>query len=213
MGLLLKGMLTLLSIDARRWPEPHQTKRLHVLTTRHHLDKRPRVGNKVYIDPAALVIGDVTLADDASVWPMAVVRGDVQRIEIGVASNVQDGCVLHVTHDGRFSPRGHPLIIGDGVTLGHRAVLHGCTIGDSCLIGIGAIVMDGAVLEEDVILGAGSLVPPGKHLETGHLYVGSPARRVRLLTEAEKAFLSYSAQHYVHLKNTYIKAVEASGGV
>ncbi|MBS1211405.1 MAG: carbonic anhydrase [Proteobacteria bacterium] len=176
------------------------------MAIRGYRGKSPRMGNGVYIDPTALVIGDVSLGDDASVWPMTVMRGDVHRIEIGSETNVQDGCVLHVTHEGELSPVGHPLIIGNGVTVGHRVVLHGCSIGDFCLIGIGAVVMDGAVLESDVILGAGSLVPPGKRLETGYLYVGSPARQVRPLKESEKAFLRYSAQQYVRLKNAYLGA-------
>lgn len=180
--------------------------------TRSFQDKSPRLGSQVYIDPAAVVIGDVSLGNDASVWPMTVIRGDVHRIEIGAESNVQDGCVLHVTHDGEFSPGGRPLLIGTGVTVGHRAVLHGCSIGDHCLIGIGAIVMDGAVLGDNVMLGAGSLVPPGKCLEAGFLYVGSPARQVRPLQQAELGFLYYSARHYVQLKNRYLGLVPVSAG-
>ncbi len=168
--------------------------------------KTPHVGSRVYIDPAATVIGDVTLEDDASVWPMSVIRGDVHSIHIGTASNIQDGCVLHVTHDSGYARGGHPLVIGVGVTVGHRAVLHGCRIGDHCLIGIGAIVMDGAELEGRIMLGAGSLVPPGKRLESGFLYVGSPARQARPLKEMELEFLYYSSRHYVGLKERYLAA-------
>ena len=167
-------------------------------------DKYPRIGQSVYIDDSAVVIGDVTLGDDVSIWPTTVVRGDVESIVIGDATNVQDGSVLHVSHAGQFSPQGHPLTIGKGVTIGHRAVIHACTIGDYCLVGIGAIIMDDAVLEDYVMLGAGALVPPGKRLESGYLYVGSPARQVRPLAEAEKEFLEYSARHYVVLKNAYL---------
>lgn len=167
-------------------------------------DKYPRIGQSVYIDDSAVVIGDVTLGDDVSIWPTTVVRGDVESIVIGEATNVQDGAVLHVSHAGQFSPQGHPLTIGKGVTIGHRAVIHACTIGDYCLVGIGAIIMDDAVLEDYVMLGAGALVPPGKRLESGHLYVGSPARQVRPLAEAEKEFLEYSARHYVVLKDAYL---------
>jgi len=167
-------------------------------------DKVPHIGQRVYVADSARVIGDVHLDDDVSVWPQAVLRGDIHHIHVGRASNLQDGCVLHVTHDSPYSPGGFPLRIGQQVTVGHRAVLHGCTVGDRCLIGIGAIVMDGAVLEDEVILGAGALVPPGKRLASGQVYVGSPARPQRPLTEQERAFLRYSTEHYVQLKNRYL---------
>lgn len=176
------------------------------MAVRAYQDKTPALGKDVYIDGTAIVIGDVILGDDASVWPMAVVRGDVNHISIGTATNIQDGSVLHVTHGGDHST-GYSLTIGDHVTVGHRVVLHGCRVGNYCLIGIGAIVMDGAVVEDEVMLGAGSLVPPGRTLETGFLYVGSPAKRVRPLADQEKDFLRYSAQHYCLLKNAYLKAV------
>jgi carbonic anhydrase/acetyltransferase-like protein (isoleucine patch superfamily) len=134
---------------------------------------------------------------------MSVLRGDVNSISIGAGTNIQDASVLHVTHGGEHAPGGHALSVGDHVTVGHRVVLHGCRVGDHCLIGIGAIVMDGAVVEDYVILGAGGLVPPGRTLESGFLYVGSPAKRVRPLTEQEKGFLRYSAQHYRLLKDAY----------
>lgn len=168
-------------------------------------DKYPQLGVSVYIDESAVVIGDVTLGDDVSVWPTTVIRGDVERIRIGEGTNVQDGAVLHVSHAGKFSPQGYPLTIGKGVTIGHRAVVHACTVGDYCLIGIGAVIMDGAVLEDYVMLGAGALVPPGKHLAGGFLYVGSPAKQARPLTESEREFLEYSAAHYVLLKNRHLK--------
>lgn len=173
------------------------------MSLRPYLDALPHLGERVYVDPAATVIGQVTLADDVSIWPGAVVRGDVNVIHIGARSNIQDGAVCHVTHDGPYSPGGAALMIGADVTVGHRAVLHACTIGARCLIGMGALVLDGAVLEEEVMLGAGALVPPGKRLESGWLYVGSPARPARLLREAERAFLAYSAAHYVRVKDRY----------
>ncbi|MGJ0430241.1 gamma carbonic anhydrase family protein [Methylobacter sp.] len=168
-------------------------------------DKQPSIGRSVYIDDSAVVIGDVTIGDDVSIWPMTVVRGDVESIRIGEGTNVQDGAVLHVSHAGKFSPQGHPLTIGKGVTIGHRAVVHACTVGNYCLIGVGAIIMDDAVLEDYVMLGAGALVPPGKTLESGYLYVGAPAKQARPLKESEKEFLEYSSQHYMHLKDQYLK--------
>ena len=144
-----------------------------------------------------------------SVWPTVVIRGDVNFIRIGAESNIQDGSVLHVTHRSAMNPEGFPLIIGRGVTVGHKVVLHGCTLGDHCLIGIGAIVMDGAVIEDRVILGAGSLVAPGKRLVSGHLYLGSPARQIRPLREEEIQSLAYSKDGYVRLMARYAQGDEA----
>lgn len=163
----------------------------------------PTLGAGVFVDDSAVVIGDVTLGQDVSIWPLAVLRGDVNFIRIGDATNIQDGSVLHVIHRSATRPEGYPLIIGSGVTVGHKVVLHGCTIGDLCLIGIGAIVMDGAVIEDRVMLGAGSLAPPGKRLESGFLYVGAPARPVRTLRDDELEYLGYSRDGYVLLKNQY----------
>lgn len=165
---------------------------------------KPALGQRVYLDDTALVIGQVTLGDDVSLWPFVVVRGDVNSIRIGARSNIQDLTVLHVAHDGPYSPGGFQLVIGDDVTVGHRCLLHACTIGDRSLIGMGAIVLDGAVIESNVLLGAGSLVSPGKRLESGYLYRGSPAQRIRRLTAAELEMLSYSAGHYVRLKDQYL---------
>ncbi len=164
----------------------------------------PSVGARVYIDETAVVIGQVTLGDDSSLWPCVVARGDVNNISVGARTNIQDLTMLHVTHDGPYSPGGFPLVIGADVTVGHKCLLHACTIGDRCLIGMGAIVMDGAVVESDVLLGAGSLVSPGKRLESGFLYRGSPAQQVRPLTDAEREMLRYSAAHYVRLKDRYL---------
>lgn len=171
---------------------------------RPYQNKFPNLGQRNYIDDAAVVVGDVTLGDDVSIWPMAVVRGDVNFITIGDASNIQDAAVLHVSHDGPYTPGGKPLRLGKGVTVGHQAVLHACTIDDYVLIGIGAIVLDGAEIEHHVLLGAGSLVPPGKRLSSGYLYLGNPAKAVRLLTADELQFLEYSAHHYIRLKNNYL---------
>ncbi|RFA31123.1 gamma carbonic anhydrase family protein [Alkalilimnicola ehrlichii] len=167
---------------------------------------RPHIADTAYIDDSALVIGDVTIGEDASVWPTSVLRGDVNSITVGDRTNIQDGTVIHVTHDGPYSPGGIATIIGAGVTVGHRAVLHACTVEDYCLIGMGAIIMDGVLIQREVMVAAGSLVPPGKELESGYLYVGSPAKRLRALTAAEREQLHYSAEHYVKLKNRYSHA-------
>ncbi len=164
----------------------------------------PRLGAGVYVHPTASVIGDVGLGEDASVWPGTVIRGDVNSIHIGRGTNVQDLSVLHVSHRSSWDPEGAPLLVGHDVTIGHKVILHGCTIGDECLIGMGAIVMDKVVIEPRVLLGAGSLVPEGRVLESGYLYLGSPARRVRPLSEDELAHFAYSARHYVRLKNEYL---------
>lgn len=176
------------------------------MTVRAFNQKQPHIGQSVYIDSTAVVIGDVQIGDDVSIWPTSVIRGDVESIVIGAGSNVQDGSILHVSHAGDFSPTGHKLNIGQGVTIGHRAVIHGCSIGNYCLIGIGAIVMDGAVLEDYVMLAAGALVPPGKKLNSGFLYVGSPAKLIRALKDAEKDFLEYSYRHYIRLKDQYLSS-------
>lgn len=166
----------------------------------------PELGNNVFIDDAAVVIGNVTLADDVSVWPCAVVRGDMHKINIGARTSVQDGAVLHITHASDYNEGGWPLTIGEDVTIGHNACLHGCTIGNRVLIGIGSTVLDGAIIEDEVVVAAGTLVPPGKTLESGYLYVGSPCKQARSLKESEKSFFTYSAQNYVKLKDEYIDA-------
>ncbi len=170
----------------------------------------PQCGSRVFIDPSAVVIGDVHLGDDCSVWPQAVIRGDMHHIRIGARSSVQDGCVLHITHASTFNPEGYPLIIGDDVTIGHQVLLHGCTIGSRVLLGMGSLVMDGARIDDEVVLGAGSLVPPGKHLLSGYLYMGRPAQQVRALTEQEVSFFTYSASNYVRLKDNYLTQQDAT---
>lgn len=165
--------------------------------------KQPRIDASAYIDAQALVIGDVEIGADASIWPNVVVRGDIHAIKIGVNTNIQDGSILHISHDSEFAPGGFPLTIGSGVTVGHLVVLHGCTIEDNCLIGMGSMIMDGAVVGAGAMLGAGSLIAPGKQIEGGYLWRGRPARRVRELTQKEQRYLQYSAQHYVRLKNRH----------
>ncbi len=170
----------------------------------------PDIGQRVLIDPSAVVLGQVSLADDVSVWPQVAIRGDMHRIRVGARTSVQDGCVLHITHAGPFNPEGWPLTIGCDVTIGHRAVLHGCTVGNRVLVGMSATVMDGAVIEEDVVIAAGALITPGKRLRSGYLYAGSPAREVRQLSEKELAYFTYSANNYVRLKDQHIAELEAA---
>ena len=184
---------------------------------RHHstdnlrtfLDKRPVTGQRVLIDPSAVVQGEVVLEDDVSVWPQASIRGDMHWIRVGARTSVQDGCVLHITHAGPYNPDGWPLDIGCDVTIGHNATLHGCVIGDRVLVGMGATVMDGAVVEHDVVIAAGALVTPGKRLRSGYLYAGSPARELRELSEKEIAYFVYSAANYTRLKDQHIEELEA----
>lgn len=174
---------------------------------RPYRDITPSLGARVYVDPAATVIGSVELGDDASIWPGVVLRGDVERIRIGARSNVQDGTIVHVTHDGPYTPGGTPCIVGSDVTIGHGAILHACTIEDCCLIGMHATVLDGAVVGRHAFIGAGALIAPGKLVGTGELWLGNPARCARKLSDREIEQLAYSAQHYVKLKDEYLAAL------
>ncbi len=158
----------------------------------------PQVAASAWIHDSAVVIGDVRLGASVSVWPTAVLRGDVHRIEVGAQTNIQDGAIVHVAHEGPYQS-GHPAIIGAAVTVGHRAIIHACHIGDRVLVGMGATVLDGAHVGDEAILGAGALVPPGKQLDGGYLYLGSPARAVRALDDREREQLAYSARHYESL--------------
>lgn len=170
---------------------------------RAHKGIQPQIHESVWVDPTAVIIGDVVMGQDCSVWPYAVIRGDMHRIRIGDRVSVQDGSVLHITHASRFHPDGFALTIGSDVTIGHQATLHGCTVHDRVLVGMKAMVMDGAVIESEVILGAGAVVPPGKVLASGHVYMGSPARAVRHLTDSERSYFTYTAANYVKLKDSY----------
>jgi len=151
----------------------------------------PKISDDVFIEDSAIVIGDVVIGRDSSVWFHSVVRGDVNHIRIGSRTNVQDLCVLHVTHDT------HPLVIGDDVTVGHHVVLHGCTIKDRVLVGMGAIIMDGAIIGEDSIVGAGALVTEGTVVPPKSLILGSPAKVRRAVTGEELAWILESAQNYI----------------
>ena len=164
----------------------------------------PAVGKEVFIDPSAVVIGNVILKDHSSIWPLVVIRGDVNQITIGARSNVQDGSVLHVTHRSEKNPHGHPLTIGDDVTIGHKVMLHGCRIGNRVLVGMGSIILDAAEIEDDVLIGAGTLIPSNKKLVSGYLYMGNPVRQIRPLTGDEIAGLKKSAENYQNWKQDYL---------
>lgn len=175
------------------------------MSVRPYKEFIPNIGKDVYIDESAQIIGQVEIGANSSIWPNTTLRGDVNWIKIGANTSIQDGSTLHVTHDHTNKhPGGSPLIIGSQVTVGHSVVLHGCTIEDNCLIGMGAIILDDAYLEKNVFLAAGALVPPGKRLESGYLYVGSPVRKIRALSEDEIIAFQYSAEHYVKLKDDYL---------
>ncbi|MFM2481266.1 gamma carbonic anhydrase family protein [Celerinatantimonas sp. YJH-8] len=175
------------------------------MAIRTYQGQSPKFGGRVMIDDTAVLIGQITIGDDCSIWPYVAARGDVNYIEIGCRTNIQDGSVLHVTRRSDTAPDGLPLTIGDDVTIGHKAMLHGCTVKNRVLIGMGAIILDGAIIEDDVIVGAGSLVPPGKHLKSGYLYLGNPVTRYRALKDSEFDFLKQSAANYVFLKDNYLQ--------
>ncbi|WP_238082701.1 MULTISPECIES: gamma carbonic anhydrase family protein [Pseudescherichia] len=177
---------------------------------RSYKDLYPKIGLRVMIDATSVVIGDVRVADDVGIWPLVAIRGDVNYVQIGARSNIQDGSVLHVTHKSSYNPNGNPLIIGEDVTVGHKVMLHGCTVGNRVLVGMGSILLDGVVVEDDVIIGAGSLVPQNKRLASGFLYLGSPVKQIRPLTEAEIAGLQYSANNYVKWKDDYLDQAQES---
>lgn len=163
----------------------------------------PIIDKTAYVDSTALVIGQVNIGKDSSVWPMCVVRGDINTISIGDRSNIQDGSILHVSHDGEFSPGGANMVIGNDVTVGHSVVLHACTLKDCCLIGIGSVILDNAIVHKHAMVGAGSLVTNGKELEGGYLWMGRPVKKVRELSDREIEYLSYSANHYVKVKQMH----------
>jgi len=174
------------------------------MNIQNHTQHSPSLGKRTYIDPFARIIGQVTLGEDCSVWPFTVIRGDMHKITIGNRCSIQDGSVLHITHGSSYNPNGYPLTMGDDCTIAHKVCLHGCTIGNRVLIGIGSIIMDGVAIEDDVMVGANSFVPPNKTLQSGYLYLGSPAKAVRELTEEEKQRLVYLAGNYVKLKDQYL---------
>lgn len=160
-------------------------------------NKYPQVDSTVLVVPTATIIGDVVIGPESSIWFQTVVRGDVNFIRIGARTNIQDGSVVHVTL------KTHPTIIGDDVTIGHNVTLHGCTVGDRCLIGIGAILLDGVEIGADCMIAAGSVVTPGTVIPPGTLVMGSPARIKRELTTDEISQLKKSAENYIDYKKRY----------
>lgn len=176
---------------------------------RTYQGQKPRLGQRVYVDVGAHLIGDVELGDDVSLWPGTVVRGDVNYIRIGARTNVQDGTIIHVSHDGPFTrPGGYPTIIGSDVTIGHGAIVHACVIEDGCLIGMGATVLDGATIRKNGFVGAGAVIAPGKTVGERELWLGNPAKLVRVLSDRDVESLYYSATHYVKLKDRYLESGE-----
>lgn len=160
--------------------------------------KKPKIGEGCFLAETSVLIGDLELGNRSSVWYGAVIRADVHYVRIGEDVSVQDNTVIHVT-SGQ-----HPTVVGDRVTIGHSVVLHGCTVGDDCLIGMGAIIMDRAIIGANCVVGAGALVTPGTEIPEGHLALGSPAKVSRKLTDDELRWISTSSEHYVDLAAQYL---------
>jgi carbonic anhydrase/acetyltransferase-like protein (isoleucine patch superfamily) len=175
------------------------------MSIRTYKSKSPKLAEHCYVDASSVIVGDVDCAEHVSIWPLVAARGDVNYIRIGARTNIQDGSVLHVSRTSEANPKGFPLVIGADVTVGHKCMLHGCTLGDRILVGMGAIIMDGVIVEDDVFIGAGTLVPPNKTLKSGFLYKGNPAQQARPLKESEVNFLKQSALNYIKLKDEYLK--------
>jgi len=166
---------------------------------RSYKGRLPQIASSAYIDPAAVVIGDVTIGEDSSVWPCVVIRGDVHWIRIGSRTNVQDGCVLHVMKDI------YPLILGDNVTIGHAVTLHGCTIESRCLIGMGTVILNNAKIGSGSIVAAGTLIPEGMDVPPGSLVMGHPGKIRRVTLPSDLESIDQYAARYVDYKNTYLQ--------
>ena len=162
---------------------------------------QPQLGSSVFVAPTADVIGDVDLGDRSNIWYGSVLRGDVGKIRVGMDTNIQDLTMIHVTTD-QFD-----AIIGDRVTVGHRAILHGCEVGDDTLVGMGAIILDGAVIAPFSLVAAGALVPPGMRVPSGHVVAGTPAKVLRPIRESERELIKSSAPHYVELAKRHINSL------
>ena len=174
-------------------------KKQEAVLVKSYGELHPRIGSRVFIAENATVIGDVEIGDDSSIWFGAILRGDVNYIKVGKCTSIQDGTVVHVTN------KTHPTVIGDYVTVGHAVKLHGCTVKDNCLIGIGAIILDGAVINENSIVAAGTLIPPGKEFPPNSLIMGFPAKVKRTLSSEEIENLKAHALRYVEYKNIYLE--------
>lgn len=175
---------------------------------RPYLGQQPQLGKRVYIDRLAVITGKVCIGDDSSIWSFAAVRNDAEGMIISIGNRccVQEGAVCHVTPIMPEAPEGHSLLLGDDVIVGHQAMLHGCTIGNRVLIGMKAMVMDGAVIEDEVLIAAGTVVPPKMQCQSGYLYMGNPAKSIRRLTETEIEQLTQYALIYVENKDRHIAA-------
>lgn len=177
------------------------------MAIRSYKDITPRIASSAYVDETAVIIGNVAIGEDTSVWPTCVLRGDTNFIRVGARTSLQDGTIIHVTHPYSAAPEGHPVIIGNDVTVGHKVIVHGCTIEDLALIGMDSTILDGALIRSRVLLAAGSLVTEGQELEGGYLWMGRPAKRVRPITDEEQKWFKYVADHYVKVKNDYLTAL------
>ncbi|MCH2546467.1 MAG: gamma carbonic anhydrase family protein [Alphaproteobacteria bacterium] len=169
--------------------------------------KSPKIAPSAFIAPGAVIIGDVEIGEDTNIWFGCVIRGDINSIRIGNNTNVQDGTVVHVTHEVA------PTYIGSNVTIGHKAIIHGCTLEDGSFVGMGATVMDKAIIKSEGMLAAGALLTPGKQVRGGELWAGSPAKFFRDLTREETQYIYVSAQHYVDLGQNYIREMEKSASI
>lgn len=184
-----------------------------MLNIRKYNNILPIIADNCYIDNSAIIIGNVVIGENSSIWCNSVIRGDVSFIRIGSNTNIQDLTMLHVTHyrkDNNLDSPDKPLIIGNNVTVGHSCCLHACTINNNVLIGMGTTILDGAIIQPNVIIGAGSLVTPNKLIESGYLYHGNPLKQIRKLTIEEIQFIEYSAKHYIKLKNNYLNQENAN---
>jgi len=171
--------------------------------------KTPKIHDSAFIAPGCCIIGDVEIGPEASIWYNCVIRADINFIRIGARSNVQDGSVIHVETD--YGDGGHPAIIGDDVLIGHMALVHGCTLENRAFVGMGAIVMDGCVIEGDAMLAAGAMLTPGKHMPSGQLWSGRPAKFMRELSEADIFGMQRGVKGYVHERELHAAALRAAG--
>ena len=174
------------------------------MTCRIFEAKQPYIAMGAFIDQSSLLIGDVEVGEESSIWPFAILRGDVQAVRVGMKTNVQDGCVLNVVSPSDRNPNGHPVVIGDFVSIGHQSALHGCTIGNNVHLGPGSIILEGAVIPSNTIIAAGSVVAADAKLEAGHLWAGTTLEKSRKLTKEDIVNIKAMAEEYVLLKNRYL---------